>query len=127
MARQTGGQRTDDEGRPRTQTWDGTNESAARITEWSRDGSYANRFMWQPNLHQPDEARTLIEHPPIEDANGNVIYRGDSAEWMVTPVGSVIERLGRDVDAPLVVHLPPKPAAPVVDVTPDPIRTLEAA
>lgn len=127
MARQTGGQRTDDEGRPLTQTWDGTHQRAARITDWSRDGAYNNRFMWQPNLHGPDEARTLVEHPPIEDANGNVIHRGESAEWIATPVGSVLERLGRDVDSPLTVHLPPPKPTPVVDVTPDPTRTLEAS
>lgn len=94
--------RTDDQDKPRTITWDGTPATARRIVKWSADSSLNTRFQYNEALHEPNEARTLVQRDfPA------------SAEWIPTPVGSVIERTGRDSDAPLVVHVPPKPQDPI--------------
>jgi len=102
MVRTASDNRTDDEDKPRRMTWDGTPETAHKLRVWSADESLNTRFAWISQLHTPDEARTLVQRP-----------FPDSAEWMPTPVGSVIERLGREDDAPLRVILPPKPLDPI--------------
>ena len=106
MVRTSADSRTDDDDKPRRMTWDGDPATARKLIVWSADESLNTRFAWNPQLHAPDEARTLVQRP----------YPA-SAEWMPTPVGSVIERLGREDDAPLRVILPPK--------QPDPITILE--
>jgi len=117
MARIAQAQRTDDDERPRTLLWDGSSNRARELTEWARDSAHNTRFMWNPTLHAPGEARTLVEHPDVLNTAGAIVERGTSAEWILTPVGSVVERLGRDVDAPLRVR-PPET---------DPVAILEAA
>ena len=102
MVRLPTDRRTDDEDRPLRIAWDGTPAGARAITRWSATSALAVRFQWTEGVHEPDQARTLVEH----DFPG-------SAEWVPTPVGSTIERAGRDIDAPLTVTPPPRPRDPV--------------
>lgn len=105
MVRSASDARTDDEDRPIRMTWDGTKETARKIIAWSMNGDLITRFSWSPRLHEPDEARTLVERD-----------YPNSPEWRPTPVGTVIERTTRADDAPLRLHLPEKA---------DPIAVLE--
>src|ERR1700752_1908404 len=101
MVRTSADSRTDDDDKPRRMTWDGDPATARKLIVWSADESLNTRFAWNPQLHAPDEARTLVQRP----------YPA-SAEWMPTPVGSVIERLPRAADAPPRVLPPAKQAHP---------------
>jgi hypothetical protein len=103
--------RTED-GLPAMMTWDGTAQRAEQLRNWARDSAYNTRFSWAAHLDQ--EARTLVEYPEQLNQAGGVAVRGQSSEWVPTPVGSVIERLSPDRDAPLRVHVP----APLEDPKP---------
>lgn len=94
---------------PREVTWLGTPASARRITAWSADPAGNIRFQWNPNHHDPDHARTLVEYPPVTNPAGATIQAGKSSEWVLTPVGSTIYRDGDSEDAPLRVVLPADP------------------
>lgn len=98
MTRLSTDRRTDDPDQSSYMVWDGSAATAEAITAWSANSSLTVRFQCNLNLHEPDQARTFVERPFPE-----------SAEWVITPVGSVITRRGRDEDAPLTVTPPPTP------------------
>jgi hypothetical protein len=108
MVRLNTDRRTDD-AKPSSMTWDGTAATAAKIIEWSRDIDGQVRFQWRAGVHEPDQARTRIDHPPVTNTQGFEIERGQSTEWRVTPVGSVIAFADDSVGSPLVLEVPVKP------------------
>lgn len=91
-----------DSGRPpRRMLWDGTPERAREIDTWARDSALLPRWQWTPD---GGEARVLVQRP-----------YPDSAEWVVTPAGSVIRRIEppkdekmEEADWPLEVSPPPE-------------------
>jgi hypothetical protein len=90
--------------KPDSMVWDGTNQTAREIRMWSRDGAGNLRFDWVPTLHEPDQARVLVQRP----------FPG-SPSWDFAPVGTTIVRRDETEDAELYLILPPEPAEVLAD------------
>jgi hypothetical protein len=63
--------------------WNGKADRADEIDKWARDSGLLPRWQWADG----EQARVLVQRP-----------FPDSAEWVVVPVGSTIERVPPHTD-----------------------------